>query len=142
MVKQPRWVSNLLIVLANPAILLFLLTIDSFSSHRLRLARQLSRCPSDSSWHPPPPMGLLSDLRYHQRLVVATHILLPRRNPRPQSGGNRSMVPQQPWLVRTQSQPLPRSTKRQTKWTKARHSLTPERRRLRSDDGRLRARQR
>jgi len=118
-------------------------TNDQFpSSNCLRLARQLPCGSSHTSRYPPSSLGLLPDLRHHQRIVVAAHILLPRRNSRPKSRRNRSMVPQKPRLVRPQSQPLPRSTKRQAKRTETRHSLTPKRRRLRSDDGRLRARQR
>lgn len=124
-------------VLADAAIILSLLTIDFLPSNCLRLARQLPRRSSDSSRHTPSPLGLLLNLRHHKCIFVAAHILLPRRNSRSESGRNRSMVPQQPWLVRPQSRPLPRSTKRQTKWTKAQHSLAPERWGLRSDDGRL-----
>jgi hypothetical protein len=82
-----------------------LLTVLS-SSHRLRLARQLPRRPSNTPWHPPPQMGLLPHLRRAQRRLGTPYLLLPRRNPRPQSRRNRPLVPQQSRLVRAQSQPF------------------------------------
>jgi hypothetical protein len=110
------------------------------SSNGLRLARQLPCRSSNSSRHTSSSMGLLFNLRRDQRLFVAAHILLPRRNSRPKPGRDGSMVPQESRLVRSQSQSLARSTECQAEWTKTRHA--PERRGLRSDDGRLRARQR